>query len=38
MAPDKIVLSTVFAGQNVGVKQVGDQLSFLVRVLSNLPG
>src|SRR6266568_3834205 len=26
MAPHKIMLSTVFAGQNVGVKQVGDKI------------
>jgi len=26
MAPYKIILSTVFAGQNVGVKQVGDKI------------
>ena len=26
MAPYKIMLSTVFAGQNVGVKQVGDKI------------
>ena len=26
MAPHKIMLSTVFAGQNVGVKQVGDRI------------
>src|SRR6266508_1961811 len=26
MAPHKIMLSTVFAGQNVGVKQVGDKV------------
>jgi len=25
-APRKIILSTVFAGQNVGVKQVGDKI------------
>ena len=26
MAPHKIMLSAVFAGQNVGVKQVGDRI------------
>jgi hypothetical protein len=26
MAPHKITLSTVFAGQKVGVKQVGDKI------------
>jgi putative transposase len=26
MASHKIMLSTVFAGQNVGVKQVGDEI------------
>jgi hypothetical protein len=26
MAPHKIMFSTVFAGQNVGVKQVGDRI------------
>ena len=26
MAPYKIMLSTVFAGQKVGVKQVGDKI------------
>src|SRR5207237_7049701 len=26
MAPHKIMLSTVFAGQNVGMKQVGDRI------------
>ena len=29
MAPHKITLSTVFAGQKVGVKQVGDKIWLL---------
>jgi hypothetical protein len=33
MAPHKIMLSTVFAGQNVGVKQVGDRI-WLGRLLA----
>ena len=33
MAPDKIMRSTAFAGQNVGVKQVGDRI-WLGRLLA----
>ena len=35
MAPHKIMLRTVFAGQNVGVKEVGDRI-WLGRLLADL--
>src|ERR1700680_4367308 len=37
MAPHKIMLSVVFAGQNVGVKQVGDRI-WLGRLLGDSRG